>query len=396
MVMIQSNLFKRTYIVLLAILAVLTSNMYAPGIPLIQASLHTNMHLIQMTISFYMLGLAIGMLIYGPLSDHFGRKPVLYVSLLIYIAGVSISIFSANIELFSFSRVIQAIGAAGALSLWQAISVDVYKEHANKMISVGYMAIGMIPALSPFIGSNIIHYFGWRSVFIVLIVYGVLLLGATFLFPAIQQHNSSSHSEHWLISSVKRYSLILKSRSFILLALATSVIYSQLYIYVAQVPSILHHLHYTTQQIGLFFIPISISFIVGGFFARLMLSSDKQTKKPLIIGLLAYLIGIILQLVFQFASAHYYGYMVITPFSIMTIGTGMMLPVIVGKAMQIFMHISGTSASFMGAMQNIAAFIFSALGALFSPLLFTGLTISLVCTVSIAVILICNAISIKG
>lgn len=376
--MILRNLLRRqNYILGLAILAIATSNMYVAAIPSIQLMLATSAHAIQLTISYYMLGLSLGILFYGPASDHYGRKPILICGLIIYIIGVLLSVMGHNIQLFSISRIIQAFGAASALSLWQALAVDVYKKDSGKVITAGYITIGFVPALSPFIGSYLTAHLGWHSIFLFLAVYGAFLLAMTILFPETKEKmKESRNNHHWIMSSFQNYSKLLKSKQFLFLALLSSSLYSMIYVFMTQTPSLLHQLGYGSKMIGLFFVPISAAFISGSMLARFAL---KKVKPSVVImrGACLVILGGILQLILHLAVLDHNWVSLITPFSIMTIGGGMTLPVVVSKAMSLFTDISGASASFIGASQNLIAFFLSAVSASLGQLGLLGLALSL-------------------
>lgn len=376
----RSTFGIKIYIISLAILALLTANMYLPALPLLQHELHATVHASQMTISFYMLGLALGMLFYGPLSDTFGRKKIISIGLLIYIIGVLVSIFGHTILVFSISRVIQAFGAAAVLSLWQALAIDFFKEHALKMIATGYIAIGCVPAIAPVIGSYLTVSFGWRSIFVLLAIYSVLALLTTRM---LLKKGIAKTTANPLQQMATDYKTLLKSKTFLLLAVFSSFLYSGLYMFMAQTPHLLHALHYSTKAIGLFFIPISIAFILGGIIARNLFQDNKNNLA--ILGKVFWGVGAIIQIAISIFGLSNHWYMLITPMTIMTIGTGILLPLTVSKAMKLHSEIAGSSASLLGFTQNAMAFALSSVGSFLSNYGKLGLTISLI---AIAVIII--------
>src|ERR1700722_15261994 len=131
----------------------LSTDMYVPSLPDIGRALHASTEQVQLTISSYLLGFAAGQIIYGPVSDRFGRKPVMMVALVLYAIGSIICATTQSIEMLAAWRFVRALGGAGATAL--------------------------APILAPVIGGLLQTVFGWRASFILLVIFAVTIGIAT-------------------------------------------------------------------------------------------------------------------------------------------------------------------------------------------------------------------------
>lgn len=158
---------------LTALLALLTAlgpmsvDLYLPSLPEIERALHAPAAQVQLTISVYLVGFAVGQILYGPLSDHYGRKPVLLAALAIFGVATLICAAAPGIEALIWARLVQAIGASGAIVLARAIVRDLYAgARAARELSLMGMIFGLAPIVAPLIGAGLQTAFGWRSGFV--------------------------------------------------------------------------------------------------------------------------------------------------------------------------------------------------------------------------------------
>src|SRR3984893_1699408 len=141
-------------------------HIFVPAMPAAAGGPGASPSLIQSTITLYIIGLAAGQLIYGPLSDRFGRRPVLLVSLALYVLGLVLAIPVASVGALIGARVLQSLGACGALVLGRAMVRDSSTgEDAVRRLAAVMIAMIMTPAIAPAIGGAISGWLGWRAVF---------------------------------------------------------------------------------------------------------------------------------------------------------------------------------------------------------------------------------------
>jgi len=157
----------------------------------------------------------------------------------------------------------------------------------------------------------------------------------------------------------------------------SAFMYSLFYVFITETPNLFHSLGYKETAMGLFYIPIAIAFLLGSSLARVSANSNLSWSTILFLGLGGYLIGALLQIGLQLQTIQANWIWITLPFAIMSISTGLLVPLIIAKAMGIFTDMSGACAAMIGVTQNIVAFALSSIGAILSYLNFTGLTISL-------------------
>lgn len=169
------------YLLLMALMisiVALSVDTMLPALPAIGNDLGvSNENDVQLVISTLFLGLSVGLLFYGPLSDSFGRKPVLFTGVAIYILGSALSIFCTGFSVMLWGRVLQGLGAAGPRSIVLALVRDRYEGRAMARIMSTIMSIFiMIPVFAPALGQAILTVAGWRAIFTVLLVLSLMVL----------------------------------------------------------------------------------------------------------------------------------------------------------------------------------------------------------------------------
>jgi DHA1 family bicyclomycin/chloramphenicol resistance-like MFS transporter len=174
----------------LVALGPLSTDLYLPSLPALTAYFGVGEAAGQLTLSAFLLGLAGGQIIYGPLSDRYGRRPVLLFGLALYAIASIVCVFAPSIQVLVIARFCQACGACVGPVLGRAVVRDVYgREGAARILSYLSAAIALAPAIGPIIGGFVETWFGWRANFIVLSLYGAAALALTFaILPETNTH----------------------------------------------------------------------------------------------------------------------------------------------------------------------------------------------------------------
>lgn len=276
----KSKLHFILYVVCIsALLGSFAQNIYTPILPMIQGSFHTSLYLVNLTVSLFTFVLAIMQLIYGPLIDTKGRKYVLIPSLIISTIGSIGCAFSANVYLFLFFRAVQAIGIAAIPVVAATIIGDLFEgKERGEAMSLYQMLLALAPAIGPLIGGYLGSINGHVSVFLFLSILAILLLIINIsLLPETKPTViKQPHSK-------KNYWFILKNKTGFSITL---IGYIQLCIYfcfLVFLPNILTNLfHLTASEIGLMFVPMSLSIMLGSYCFKL-LQKRLTTKQALFI-----------------------------------------------------------------------------------------------------------------
>jgi MFS transporter, DHA1 family, multidrug resistance protein len=145
----------------------LSLNILVPAIPGLVTKLATDPASVQLTVSLYLMGLAAAQLVFGPLSDRFGRRPVLLAGLALATIASTAAIFAASITSLVIARVAQSLGASTGQTIGRAIIRDLYdREHAASMIGLVTSVVVLMPMVAPLIGGILDTLFGWEAIFV--------------------------------------------------------------------------------------------------------------------------------------------------------------------------------------------------------------------------------------
>lgn len=182
-------------LVLIAFSGTLGMHVFVPALPAAAESLRVDSQTIQFSITIYILGLAIGQLFYGPLSDAIGRRPSVLLALGICVCGGLASFFASNIVLLLVARLVQALGGAGALAITRVIVADTNKgAPATRKIAILNLILLVGPGLAPVVGAEIAELFDWRMIFLFLALLGAVGIGFSLIsLPETAVTRQSAH-----------------------------------------------------------------------------------------------------------------------------------------------------------------------------------------------------------
>ncbi len=223
---IQQKYLKKTgLIALITILGMtppLSTDMYMPSLPKMAAYFHAPAALVNLTMVLFFISMALGMLIFGPLSDRNGRKKILILSLVLYMISSAGCAVTTSVYLLIFMRVIQGLGAGGMVSLSIAIIKDSFdgQTRATALAVVQSMSV-IAPIAAPVIGALIIQVSTWRMVFLVLAAISAVCLIATFFFE--ESIHEDEINEGSVIDSIKRIGVIARNANFTAFLIAVSL-----------------------------------------------------------------------------------------------------------------------------------------------------------------------------
>jgi DHA1 family bicyclomycin/chloramphenicol resistance-like MFS transporter len=178
----------------LVAMGAVSTDLYLPSLPAMVTFFGADVSKVQLTLSVFTLGMALGMVIHGPLSDRFGRRPVLLGGLALYFVASMACVLAPDIEALIVARFVQALGACCGIVVGRAIVRDVHgTEGAARMLSYMTSAMALAPALAPILGGWLHVTFGWWSNFLVLVGFGAVILACVALFLGeTNQHRDPS------------------------------------------------------------------------------------------------------------------------------------------------------------------------------------------------------------
>jgi MFS transporter, DHA1 family, multidrug resistance protein len=211
----------------------LTIDMYLPALPTITADLGTTSATIQLTPTGTLVGLALGQLVLGPLSDALGRKRPLLAGTALYVVASLLVLVAPTVAVLGVLRVLQGVGSASGAVIAMAVVRDLYTgRSAATMLSRLFLVLGAAPVLAPTIGGEVLRFTSWRGIFVLLAGYGLLLLavGALALRETLPPERRSSTG---LAGTLRTYRGLLRDRTYVGLVLVAGLTMAGLFSYVS-------------------------------------------------------------------------------------------------------------------------------------------------------------------
>ncbi len=272
--------FLVIYLALLSAFGSFVNDMYLPTLPEMVRSFHTSRSIVQLGLTFGMIGLGLGQLILGPLSDRFGRKPILFVTLIVFAIGAACSVWSTTIYIFLFWRLIQGLGASGGYFLARTIPADLYKGRALAKVMALVGAInGFAPASAPVIGGLVARSIGWQGIFWILFGFSALLLLFTFAFKE-SLPKSRRVTGHFGVA-FRNYKILAGNKFFVTHVMLKGSALGVLFAYISSAPFIIQdHYGFSQLQFGCFMGVNALFVAAGATFAL----HFKPLKRAAVIG----------------------------------------------------------------------------------------------------------------
>jgi MFS transporter, DHA1 family, multidrug resistance protein len=269
-------------IVLLGALSLISPfavDMYLPAFSSVAAQFHTNTAAISLSLSSYFVGFALGQVFYGPLLDRFGRKPPLVAGLMLYIAASFGCVHPQSLKWLVALRFLQALGGCVAQVSAVAMVRDFFPpQQSARIFSLVFLIIGVSPLLAPTIGSLVMIWLGWPSIFILLAIIAAAILAIVFAFLPEPHTPDAAISLH-PVRLLRTYFYVCRQPQFCTYALAGAFSFSGLFSYVAGSPIIfMDGFHVSAQTFGIIFAVLTGGFIAGNQVNVLLLrrfSSDR-------------------------------------------------------------------------------------------------------------------------
>ncbi|MBD3940197.1 multidrug effflux MFS transporter [Microbacterium sp. NEAU-LLC] len=255
------------YIVLLGALTALgpfTIDLYLPAFPVLEEDFQTTAALIQLTLTGTMIGFALGQLIVGPLSDKVGRRwPLLSVTALHVLASTAAAL-APTLELLSAARVLQGAGAAAGGVVAAAIVRDLFGgRRLVVMLSRLALVSGVAPVLAPLVGSALLAVMPWRGIFVVLAVYGAVMLVSAIIFLP-ETLPKARRSERGATTVWQRYRSVFSDRVFIGVLIIGGMTFSGMFSYLSSSSFLFQQTYgFDAQQYGILFAVNSLGVVVG-------------------------------------------------------------------------------------------------------------------------------------
>jgi len=362
----------RTPLWLLALITLsgtLAMHIFVPALPLAARALGATTHATQLTLSTYIAGLAVGQLVYGPISDRYGRRPVLITGMVLYTAASAACFFAPTIGILIVARLFQALGGCAGLVLGRAIVRDGASgaEAARKLSLMNLMTMAG-PGLAPLLGSALAETTGWRSIFVALTVLGLanLLLIHRLLKDGPARPGNDARQV------ARNYLELLRSRPFLGYTIGGGCATTALYAYIGAAPFIfVDQLHRPTYEVGAY-LAINVAGIWFGSLAASRAVSRMPTTRVMVLGNIVSCVAAALFFAAALAGPPNAAFAVV-PMLFFSFGAGLASPAALTEALGVNPQAAGSASGLYGAAQMAIGAACTALGGLGgNPMLAAG------------------------
>lgn len=255
------------FIIILSMFGLISSDIYIPSLPFIAQTFHISGGKITLSISVYLIALAISQIIYGVIVNSYGYKRILTLGIIIYIIASIGCALSNHIYSFLFFRFFQGIGAASGLVIGRyLISSQFSKDQSVQIYAIVYPFVSLSPAIAPLIGGYLTSYIGWKSNFYFLVIFAIIALYMTFKTP-IKESKSDLKSIIFF-----QFISILKNRNFWRYTGVVCLIYQAWFIYLTQSTFVFKIFYGLSSEItGLLYLPLSAGIILANITTKKLL-----------------------------------------------------------------------------------------------------------------------------
>lgn len=328
----------------------ISTDLYLPSLPDMTRAFDTEVARVQLTLSAFIAGFALGMLVYGPLSDKYGRRPVLLGGVALYMVASVACLLAPSIEGLIAARFVQALGACAGPVVARAVVRDVYdRDEAARMLSYMASAMAIAPAIGPILGGWLHTVFGWQANFAALALFGVLVLTATALMLRETNQTRDPNALH-PVRMASTYWELLRSRLFVGYTLVVGLTFGGLFSFISGSSFVLIDvLHVKPAHFGFAFAVVVLGYMSGAFLsARLV--GKVGLDRVLLIGLCGTVVAswsgaaLILLGVEHLAS-------VLGPLSITFFFCALVIPNGTAGAITPYPRIAGSVSSLLGFLQ---------------------------------------------
>lgn len=352
------NKASSTYILVLTILLITlwhgSIDIYVTAIPSMISSLSTDSAHLKLSIIFTILGFGFSQLIYGPLSDHYGRRHITLVGLLVFMIGSALCAGALTVEYLLVGRLIQGLGIGCAGAIATAVPRDIFSgKPLNQAFAYISTSIALTPAIAPLLGSYLQTWFSWREIFIFLLLYG---LAITLLFYFSFPETNAYLKQHPLTvkNTLKNYMKVVSDRPYMGYLLCIIFLYTGELSYILQMPLILQHeFGLTPIENGWMVILTAVGMGIGAFSsARLV----KYTAPNVLIVLGISIISVSALLMLLFPRLGIY-----TPYSfvgvmmVFMLGSGMTFNNCIAGCMERFPQKAGLAGALLSGLLMLGA-----------------------------------------
>ena len=321
-----------------------------PAMPAIALGLGTDNAAVQISLSMFMLGMAVGQIVHGPLSDRFGRKPILLFAAGLYTVVTLGTVFVTDVETLTALRLVQGFAGAAGHILTRAIVRDRFdREAAARLLSYIMLMLALAPVVAPILGAHLTIWLGWRSVFVFLTIYGAVVVIANLIFLE-ETHTSPDRRALHPTRMASAFAEVMASRVFWGYLLCAASAFAGLFAFLAGSSAVMiSYLGLGADTYGYVFAAVMVGHL-GGLVWGGRVVGRYGIDRLLRIGVITGAVGGVMMGVLAWTGVTNVAAIAIPAFVFMT-AFALIVPQAAVSAMSPFPHIAGAASSLMGFLQ---------------------------------------------
>ena len=306
---------------------------------------------VQLTFSGYLVAYGFFQLVYGPLSDHHGRKAMLITGLAIAGLASVMAMLSSDVLTLTIARVLQGAGSAASMVVGRSMVQDLFEgpERTRVMAYIG-MSLGLCPPLASVVGGQVHVRLGWQANFAILTVLAAGLLLAAWRGLPAHSPARPAHSRHGLVAMLHAYARLLQEKRFVLYVAILAATTAAFYVFLGGAPIVLGHYGIGPDGIGWFIMAVPLSYIVGNFITSRTIHRAGE-RRMMRWGQVFTLSGIVLVLVLGLAGIES-PLAVALPLLLTGFGHGLLNPPALAGTVGVIPALAGSAAAIAGLMQQ--------------------------------------------
>lgn len=336
-------------LIIVSMIGPLALNILQPSLPGLAASLDASREEVQLTLSLFLAAQAVSQLFIGGLADRFGRRPVLLVSLGLYVAASVAATFATSVLLLILARVAQAVGSTAGLTISRTVVRDLApRETAASMI--GYVTMGMVvaPLVAPALGGFLDDAYGWRAIFIICAALGLAALAASLLqLPETRPAEIKGQTTGEMLLRSRE---LMKDRRFRGYALGAAYTSAVFFTFLGGAPYlVIETMGMPKTTYGFWFICLSVGYMIGNFCSG-RFSERYGIDRMIRIGNLLGIAGVAILLALAFVPVIHPA-AIFLPNFLMSVGNGFLLPNAIAGAVSVDPKAAGAAAGATGFAQ---------------------------------------------
>ena len=335
-----------------------TIQIFLPALPAVQAAFGVSAAEVQLTVSLPLFVTALATLVYGPLSDRFGRRPSLIGGMVLFFAGTVLCLFANSIVTLVLGRFIQALGSAAGVVIARAAVRDLYGRERAAAVLAGLIAVMVVaPMIAPTLGGFLVDGFGWRGNIAATVIFAVILLGL-IVFGMPETHTAQIGSVFGVGSMMAGFRTLLVHPAYCAYAFQSAFMIAIFYVFLSSAPyAVMTVMGVSATGYGLYFLLSTVGYLSGTVLANRY--SERVGIDPMIrIGTSAAILSTLV-IVILLSMDLWHPLTIFLPITVLCVANGMALPNSNAGAISVYPELAGTASGLTSFIQLSVAAVFA-------------------------------------